>query len=351
MTFSEIMERLKPGAVFAEYTLDSCLGKGAFGSVWSTRKKASGDSYAIKFELPTIHKPILKDEAKINAACSGLKYFPQYFGFSTTQGFSFMISEKLGISVRNFQETYSGGIVPLSIVGKLGVCMLHALEAFHERGFIHRDVKPSNFVFRGDPKNFEICMIDFGLAKAWKDEKNNPIPERPNVGFRGTARYASVNSHHGADLGRRDDIWSLFYIILELSNPPLPWKSLQDKNAVKQVKMRGVNQLMPGANELFGDFASNIRNLAFLDKPDYEGLDNILTRMIDIGDDGYDGGDYGFAYPNQYDSLQGLQPMTGSVIGSDSSVEGSWENDDNNAFGPESDVPVVDSSKTCCSLI
>lgn len=50
------------------------------------------------------------------------------------------------------------------------------------------------------------------------------LKERENVGFRGTARYASIQAHFGKELGRVDDLWSLFYMVIEFLTGTLPWK-------------------------------------------------------------------------------------------------------------------------------
>jgi serine/threonine protein kinase len=59
----------------------------------------------------------------------------------------------------------SSGLIPVEIASFLTRQMLRSLQAMHERGYVHRDVKASNFV-RRSPTSTEFCMIDFGLAKS-----------------------------------------------------------------------------------------------------------------------------------------------------------------------------------------
>lgn len=63
-------------------------------------------------------------------------------------------------------------------------------------------------------------------------------PSREQSGFRGTARYASLNSHQGKDLGRMDDLWSLFYVLVEFAVGTLPWRKLKDKEQVRGMTWR-----------------------------------------------------------------------------------------------------------------
>ena len=76
--------------------------------------------------------------------------------------------------------------------------MLEAIEEVHNRGFIHRDVKASNFVLSQDYK--EVYIVDFGLAKKHLDASKNPYKQRKKADFRGTVSFASLNAHNNIDL-------------------------------------------------------------------------------------------------------------------------------------------------------
>jgi hypothetical protein len=69
----------------------------------------------------------------------------------------------------------------------------------HNAGYIHRDIKPNNFVMGipGTPNQDTVYLLDFGLSKAYKDIKRNVhYPQlAPGRALTGTARYASINSH------------------------------------------------------------------------------------------------------------------------------------------------------------
>lgn len=77
----------------------------------------------------------------------------------------------------------------------------------HRKGFLHRDIKANNFmVGRADNQGI-VYIIDFGLAKRYKDSKTgNHIPFKAGKSLVGTARYASIASHLGYEQGRKDDL-------------------------------------------------------------------------------------------------------------------------------------------------
>jgi len=74
------------------------------------------------------------------------------------------------------------------------------LEAMHNLNFIHRDMKPDNFLVGKGKKQDSVFMIDFGLAKRFRDPKTKQhIPYRDGKSLTGTARYASLNCHVGVE--------------------------------------------------------------------------------------------------------------------------------------------------------
>jgi serine/threonine protein kinase len=83
----------------------------------------------------------------------------------------------LGLSLWDVRRVLPHGHISVSTGLRVGIQMLRAIQSFHERGFVHRSVKPSNFMLRpGKPKP---ALIDFGLARAngtsrWRRSGRSP---------------------------------------------------------------------------------------------------------------------------------------------------------------------------------
>jgi serine/threonine protein kinase len=108
--------------------------------------------------------------------------------------------------------------------------MLSRIEYIHTRQFLHRDIKPDNFLMGTGKKQAKVYIIDFGLAKRYLDKNGKHIPYKENKNLTGTARYASINTHLGIEQGRRDDLESLCYVLLYFLRGSLPWQNIRANN-------------------------------------------------------------------------------------------------------------------------
>lgn len=105
----------------------------------------------------------------------------------------------------------------------------------HTKGYLYRDMKPSNFMIGDDKRT--IYIIDFGLCKKYlKQNSTAHIPERQNKKMVGTPLFCSIFTHQGigtteayAEQSRRDDLESLAYMILYFLRP-LPWENIKEEN-------------------------------------------------------------------------------------------------------------------------
>lgn len=126
-----------------------------------------------------------------------LEGVPKLYDYGYEGDKLFMVIDLLDHSLEDLFQA-KGKKFTLSTVLKIGLQIISRLETFHIKGFLHRDIKANNFMIgRGDEREF-VYIIDFGLAKRYRDSKTGKhIPFRDGKSLVGTARYASIASHLG----------------------------------------------------------------------------------------------------------------------------------------------------------
>ncbi|XP_059559860.1 tau-tubulin kinase 2 isoform X2 [Myotis daubentonii] len=107
------------------------------------------------------------------------------------------------------------------------------------------------------------------------------LQPRAVAGFRGTVRYASINAHRNREMGRHDDLWSLFYMLVEFVVGQLPWRKIKDKEQVGSIKERYDHKLMlKHLPPEFSIFLDHISSLDYFTKPDYQLLTSVFDNSI-----------------------------------------------------------------------
>jgi len=194
--------------------------------------------------------------------------------------------ELLGKNIANYKKSLGFSFTE-QLAYDILLQMLSCIETVHSKGYIHRDIKPSNFVICKQEKS--VYIVDFGLAKLHLNPKGEPYSERKDCDFRGTIAFASMNAHNRNDLSRRDDMWSFFFVILDLLGETVPWRVCgEDKDEIEAVKNDCINNpekflLTNKCNkpQLFEIFY-HIKSLKYVDKPDYNLIRNKLRELQSI---------------------------------------------------------------------
>ena len=165
--------------------------------------------------------------------------------------------------------------------------LLSRIEFVHSKSFIHRDVKPDNFLM-GIGKLVHKCyVIDFGLAKKFRNAVRQHIPYKEGKNLTGTARYASINAHQGIEQSRRDDLESLGYVLMYFNISQLPWQGLRaanKKQKYERICERKVGTtpetLCNGFPEEFCTYITYCRNMRFEEAPDYSYLRHLFKKVF-----------------------------------------------------------------------
>lgn len=269
------------------YRLGRKIGSGSFGDIYLGTDVTNAEEVAIKLECVKTKHPQLHIEGKIYKLMQGGMGIPNIKWLGTEGDYNVMVMELLGPSLEDLFNFCSRKF-SLKTVLLLADQMIARVEYIHSKNFIHRDVKPDNFLMGLGKKGNLVYIIDFGLAKKYRDPRTHQhIAYRENKNLTGTARYASVNTHLGIEQSRRDDMESEGYVMLYFLRGSLPWQGL--KAATKKQKYERISEkkMSTPIEELCRDFPSEFstylnicRSLGFEDKPDYAYLRQLFRSLF-----------------------------------------------------------------------
>ena len=272
--------------VGGRYRLGKKIGTGAFGEIFEGTDIFDNSSVAIKLEHNSVKYPQLLFEAKLlkSIPSTGI---PVMHWFGIAGEYNAMVMDLLGQNLEDLYN-YCAKNFTLKTIIMIIIQMIERLKHVHDNHYIHRDIKPENFLIGKDNTEKTIYLIDFGLAKRYRDEYTQiHIPLKENRNLTGTARYASCNAHNGLEQSRRDDMESIAYVILYFFRKKLPWQGLKckDKNEkhakIKELKMSITpEKLFEGIPKEFADYLTMVKKLGFEDEPAYKTYIQMFNKLF-----------------------------------------------------------------------
>ncbi|GAB4843114.1 Casein kinase 1-like protein 10 [Ancistrocladus abbreviatus] len=270
-----------------KFKLGRKIGSGSFGELYLGVNVQNGEEVAIKLESVKTKHPQLHYESKLYMLLQGGTGIPHLKWFGVEGDYNIMVIDLLGPSLEDLFN-YCNRKFSLKTVLMLADQMINRVEYMHSRGFLHRDIKPDNFLMGLGRKANQVYVIDFGLAKKYRDlQTHKHIPYRENKNLTGTARYASVNTHLGIEQSRRDDLESLGYVLMYFLRGSLPWQGLkagtkkQKYDKISEKKMlTPIEVLCKNYPSEFTSYFHYCRSLRFDDKPDYSYLKRLFRDLF-----------------------------------------------------------------------
>merc|ERR1711933_186249 len=247
-----------------------------------------GEEVAIKLESVKTRHPQLAYEYKVYRILAGGVGIPNVRWFGREGDFNVMVMDILGPSLEDLFN-YCGRRFQLKTVLMLADQMLARVEYVHAKNFIHRDIKPDNFLIGlGKRRLNQVYIIDFGLAKKYRDPTtHHHIPYVEHKSLTGTARYASINTHLGIEQSRRDDLESLGFVLMYFNRGSLPWQGLKANtkkekyNKIAEKKMSTpVEILCKHFPTEFAMYLNYCRSLKFEEKPDIGCLRKLFRDLF-----------------------------------------------------------------------
>eukprot|EP01120_Amphizonella_sp_Union-15-10_P016808 TRINITY_DN9092_c0_g1_i1.p1 TRINITY_DN9092_c0_g1~~TRINITY_DN9092_c0_g1_i1.p1 ORF type:complete len:416 (+),score=60.69 TRINITY_DN9092_c0_g1_i1:31-1248(+) len=265
------------------------LGKGGYGEIYKTKDYNTGAHVAVKVERLSKPGNLFEEESILRSLNEqGAKYVPSLiFSGRHNDEANYMVMELLGENLSAFRRKPHSHRFSILTTMLLGMQMLRSIQELHDLGFLHRDIKPGNFVMGSKQSGTHrtVILIDFGLSKRHLNPDGTVKPKRKTARWVGSRRYMSINTHQRKDQGRRDDLWSFLYVLIEFFTGTLPWahlRGLPNLDNVRDLKVLYNNEkLVRNMPEEFLKFMSHIKELRYEDRPNYDMLQNLMRNLFE----------------------------------------------------------------------
>ena len=211
---TERLGRLEPGSLFAGYRIDGILDRGGMGLVYKATDAELERTVALKIIAPEhTQNPDavtrFKSEARLAASLEHPNIVPIHRG-GDYHGVLYLAMRY--VPGTNLRQVIDRGQLDLDRVQRVVRSVASALDAAHERGLVHRDVKPANILISGTTPHEQIYLTDFGLTK----KLGAPASLTQTGAWVGTADYVAPEQIQGGAVDGRTDVYSLGCVLYEM---------------------------------------------------------------------------------------------------------------------------------------
>lgn len=269
-----------------DYMAIKIIGSGSFGEVFLAQHR-DGGFVAAKVE-DNKKPPRIYTEFKIYRHLEKMGFgigLPKVYEFIRTTNKNIMIMQLLGPSLEDlFNKNNKRFTLPT--VFQLAYQFIHLLQQLHSTLFIHRDIKPNNFLIGRPPHASQIYIMDFGLSKKYLSQGTH-MKFRNGRSLIGTARYASINMHMGIEPSRRDDLESVGYMLVYFLKGSLPWQGIKKDRRTNYLEKIGDIKMTTNLESLcsqlpvcFRQYLEYCRSLAFDETPNYDHMLQLFTKEV-----------------------------------------------------------------------
>jgi casein kinase I family protein HRR25 len=261
-----------------KYRILGKIGEGSFGLIYKGENVRTRELVAIKVEPIEKDMKLLKNESVIYQYLNNVQGVPFVKWFGKDEKNYYMVINLLGDSL---QSVKNNSTFSLTSVLQIGIQVIILLKTIHDKGLVHRDIKPDNFLLGLNNQRKRIYIIDFGLCKSYmNNDEHNPIKKTNSL--IGSLTYASINAHNCIELSRRDDMESLGYMLAFFYLGTLSWQEMVSENIEMIKKLKEDIILNDKLPQILVNYIKYVRSLEYEETPNYFLIVDNFKRELEI---------------------------------------------------------------------
>ncbi len=224
--------------IAGRYTVRSQIGRGGMADVFQATDEDLGVDVAIKLLKPRMASDDLRARMVQEARAAAQVRHPnlvRVFGTGSLDGTAFIVMELLaGPNLDQYLRARPDQRLPCDEALALLLPALEALHAIHERGYVHRDIKPGNMLVTSEPgRPPTAVVIDLGLVKADRALRTADSPPTTDINrVLCTPGYISPEQALGRAVDRRSDVYSMGITLYRVLTGRLPFHEAHGKHVV-----------------------------------------------------------------------------------------------------------------------
>jgi serine/threonine protein kinase len=259
-----------------KYEIISNISNGEFGEV--LKVQYNNKLYALKYGA----KELIKYELQIYKQLKSISNISNIYDVFEDNNIMYMVLDLYAITladykVRNYNNEYYFERC-ITIIKSLIII----IKTIHENNILHRDLKPTNICL---DSNNKVYIIDFGIAKIYR--QSGVHNKETNIkGLIGSINFSSLNVINLIEPSRRDDIESLFYILLYLLLNNENYKhydgvsTYEKKNITITYLIEHTLNIQNIDCEILNRLFNYIRRLKYNQEPKYDYIVELLSKIL-----------------------------------------------------------------------
>ena len=270
--------------IFKKYQIKKKLGNTSTIDIYEGISLENNQPVLIKFEKQSKEKIYLEEEAYNLYSFKGFG-IPELIKVGKRGDNIILIESKKG---RSLYELFLENNRKFSIneICLIGIQCIERLKWVHSKNFLHRNIKPENFLIGIDDPHV-IYLQNFYLCQKYRSgETHQHIKMKYTKEIVGTERYGSINALRGLTQGRKDDLESLCYMLIYFILGRLPWQGIKEENEIlkhEKLLKEKKNFNIDNYKKIPKDFCTLfklVKNLNFEEEPKYTAMIKLLQNIL-----------------------------------------------------------------------